>query len=311
MSIKIMGLTKGIQFKSIANLWMVLILFALSGCDTIDLSNFQNFPTSDLTALAADFCKQNGGTWQIRQNTEEVNFWVCVFEDQSECEGTAFYRGECHPGENLASRGPNGPQGAANMPNPASQHCEQNGGTLQIRVDPNGGEHGVCVFPDNTECEEWAFFRGECNPDNSQKGPENAVRHTYSNATLGFNLDAPAGWTVWEAPNLVQFKRQGYTLSIGFWPPDQKSPQLHPALPTGDFQNGGQFMMTGLLLPKRNLVQNGTIRMVDFGEDINLGTVHFSIWLDGPNGQGKNTAEIPAEIIAEAEAILNSITFNW
>ena len=52
----------------------------------------------------------------------------------------------------------------ANMPNPASVNCEEQGGTLEIRQDTGGGEYGMCVFTDNTECEEWALLRGTCAP---------------------------------------------------------------------------------------------------------------------------------------------------
>lgn len=51
-----------------------------------------------------------------------------------------------------------------NLPNPASVHCEQNGGKLEFRQDESGGTFGVCIFPDGSECEEWAYFRGECQP---------------------------------------------------------------------------------------------------------------------------------------------------
>jgi hypothetical protein len=47
------------------------------------------------------------------------------------------------------------------MPNPASKHCVDQGGKVDIR-DETGGQVGYCVFPDGSECEEWAFFRGEC-----------------------------------------------------------------------------------------------------------------------------------------------------
>lgn len=50
------------------------------------------------------------------------------------------------------------------MANPASVYCEENGGTLDIREDEAGGQVGVCVFPDGSECEEWTYFRGECAP---------------------------------------------------------------------------------------------------------------------------------------------------
>jgi len=48
--------------------------------------------------------------------------------------------------------------------NPASEYCEENGGKLEIRTDASGGQSGVCVFSDGSECDEWAYFRGECSP---------------------------------------------------------------------------------------------------------------------------------------------------
>lgn len=48
--------------------------------------------------------------------------------------------------------------------NPASEYCIQQGGTMKIRTQPNGSQNGVCTFLDGSECEEWAFYRGECQP---------------------------------------------------------------------------------------------------------------------------------------------------
>lgn len=50
------------------------------------------------------------------------------------------------------------------MANPASVYCEQQGGTVEFRVDEEGGERGVCVFVDGSECDEWEFYRGDCEP---------------------------------------------------------------------------------------------------------------------------------------------------
>ncbi len=52
----------------------------------------------------------------------------------------------------------------AEMANPASVYCEQYGGKLEIRTDETGGQMGICIFADGSECEEWAYFRGECAP---------------------------------------------------------------------------------------------------------------------------------------------------
>lgn len=47
--------------------------------------------------------------------------------------------------------------------NPASVYCEEQGYVLEMREEA-AGTVGYCLFPDGTECEEWAFYRGECAP---------------------------------------------------------------------------------------------------------------------------------------------------
>ena len=56
------------------------------------------------------------------------------------------------------------------LANPASQNCVAKGGSLSIEKNGKGGQFGVCMFPDNLQCEEWAMFRGEC--------PEGGLRVT-------------------------------------------------------------------------------------------------------------------------------------
>jgi putative hemolysin len=50
------------------------------------------------------------------------------------------------------------------LANPASTNCVDRGGELTIKKDGTGGEYGMCVFGNGDECEEWALFRGECQP---------------------------------------------------------------------------------------------------------------------------------------------------
>jgi len=59
----------------------------------------------------------------------------------------------------------------ANMPNPASVYCEQNGNKLEIQTASDGSQSGICIFPDGSTCDEWAYFRGECGPAASGGGP--------------------------------------------------------------------------------------------------------------------------------------------
>jgi uncharacterized protein len=47
--------------------------------------------------------------------------------------------------------------------NPASEYCVEQGYEVEIRTEADG-QAGYCIFDDGTECEEWAYFRGECAP---------------------------------------------------------------------------------------------------------------------------------------------------
>jgi putative hemolysin len=51
-----------------------------------------------------------------------------------------------------------------NLANPASIYCVQQGGAEKIITDKDGNQSGLCVFPDGSQCDEWAYYRGECMP---------------------------------------------------------------------------------------------------------------------------------------------------
>ena len=52
------------------------------------------------------------------------------------------------------------------LANPASKYCVDLGYKLEMREE-SGGTAGYCVFPDGSECEEWTFYRSECEPASS------------------------------------------------------------------------------------------------------------------------------------------------
>jgi putative hemolysin len=110
----------------------------------------------------------------------------------------------------------------ANMPNPASVYCEGQGYTIEIRTAADGSQSGVCIFPDGSECDEWAYFRGECTPP-SQSSPTSTQAAevaspttvpteiptpmpidpadyqgwwTYTHAVYGFSIMLPEDWVV-------------------------------------------------------------------------------------------------------------------
>jgi len=62
----------------------------------------------------------------------------------------------------------------AGIPNPASVYCKEQGNKHEIRMAADGSQNGICVFPDGSTCDEWAYFRGECSPA-AQKSPTPAM----------------------------------------------------------------------------------------------------------------------------------------
>jgi uncharacterized protein len=72
------------------------------------------------------------------------------------------------------------------IPNPASVYCEQQGNKLEIQTASDGSQNGVCVFPDGSTCDEWAYFRGECGPS-AQASPIPAM-------TVEATTDASGGY---------------------------------------------------------------------------------------------------------------------
>jgi putative hemolysin len=112
-------------------------------------------PKPNMPNPASVFCEEKGYKLEIRTAADGSQQGFCIFPDGSECDEWAFFRGECGPKQDA---------GGAQMANPASVFCEEKGYKLEIRTAADGSQQGFCVFPDGSECDEWAFFRGECGP---------------------------------------------------------------------------------------------------------------------------------------------------
>jgi len=101
----------------------------------------------------------------------------------------------------------------ANIPNPAAAYCEQQGYRVEIRTAEDGSQAGYCIFPDGSECDEWAYFRSECGPA-EQNGlatsptaiptarPVDPADYqgwwTYTHPEYGFSIMLPEDWKVEE-----------------------------------------------------------------------------------------------------------------
>ncbi len=61
---------------------------------------------------------------------------------------------------------------AEGIANPASAYCKQQGNRSEIHTAADGSQSGVCVFSDGSQCDEWAYFKGECTPTSQGKAVE-------------------------------------------------------------------------------------------------------------------------------------------
>jgi putative hemolysin len=96
---------------------------------------------------------ENSGTWWIQMEANKPGCNpACVVDLKTK---TAVVNWRC-TGLKVE------PTGAAGIANPASANCGKQGGVSTIETQPEGGQYGVCSFPNGKQCEEWALLRGTC-----------------------------------------------------------------------------------------------------------------------------------------------------
>mmetsp|Transcript_718 Transcript_718/g.2121 ORF Transcript_718/g.2121 Transcript_718/m.2121 type:complete len:234 (-) Transcript_718:129-830(-) len=183
------------------------LLFEVYPCRAVGMGN-----------PASVHCESMGGTVEIRKDESGNKYGICVLEDGNECEEWSYFRGECGAsspssgegeadevvGPTMGGEGLTGGSvvaGGVGMANLASVHCAENGGTLDIRknnsvadeVGATGGSpYHVCVFDDESECEEWAYFRDECGPGGKTGGRGKEDKDYSANATSSTRMSQRA-----------------------------------------------------------------------------------------------------------------------
>jgi hypothetical protein len=199
------------------------------------------------------------------------------------------------------------------MPNPASVYCEARGYRLGTRTDANGGQYGVCVFPDLTECEEWAYFRGEC-----QMGIDLTGRIEYTNPQYGFAFRSPPDWAMEEVQGpdntmaghqvklhirpeagreielIISFKRAGEEQLI--WP---------TGVGNGEFVDRGPAWLMAEPVKRNILMCEGQDMSVYYQQEggVRRGDLEFAIIL-GYVGTCADGYAIPVEIQSQADAVV-------
>ena len=87
----------------------------------------------------------------------------------------------------------------------------------EFRQDASGGVGGTCLFPDGSECDEWAYYRGECSPAGQSVSTPDPTRETTVIAPIDFPTPLPiysADYQGWWTYTSVAY---GFSLLL---PPD-------------------------------------------------------------------------------------------
>jgi putative hemolysin len=196
------------------------------------------------------------------------------------------------------------------MPNPASVYCKEQGGTIEIRSTEDG-QYGVCIFPDGSECDEWAFFRGECKPGDSDVAPTPVHVPWYVNDQYGFSLDPSRDFAIEGWDNYVLFKKPDHFLFVGYkWAGEEVEP-FRTGMPAGDFEDAGTVTVLGAEIPKEILIYEGKVKNVTYSP-FQVGDLQIFVWLDAevPQSGDYNDVDIPAEVQAEADGIVASLALT-
>ena len=117
------------------------------------------------------------------------------------------------------------------MPNPASAFCEEQGYRLDIRTAADGSQAGYCIFPDGSECDEWAYFRSECGPFIPPPTPrfmDEPLAMPAASIPLPFAVLVNTG----DQRGITAYDRSG--LVLGEWQTSPRTGQVHTAGPITD-----------------------------------------------------------------------------
>ncbi len=281
------------------------------------------------------FCEMLGYTVESRAAADGSQANVCVFDDGSTCDPTALLKGECVPISQIMA-----------MPNPAAAYCKQQGFQSEIRTAADGSQSGVCIFTDGTECDDWAYLRGECAfGENTSSGGSSASAGatpiptavpiepsfyqgfwTYTNPVYGFSIQLPEDWIVDETTTNDPLMN-GHTLILH----EQPAPEVYPSLrmtframgedtplwPTGvgqgEFVSQGTLDVAGQPVSRIYLVcPNGLIDAIWYqgGEgqpSIQRGNMEFAFIYDYAGVHCQDPYSLTGKVQLQGELVISSL----
>jgi len=227
------------------------------------------------------------------------------------------------------------------LPNPASVYCEAQGYRLEIRTAADDSQSGICIFPDGSECDEWAYYRGECSPPAHATETPTPIPPTpvyspalatpdpagyagwieYADANYGFRFYYPADWTaeldlradstsyghlLWlRAPDKPL---EGVVMTIAFERVAEDFGLQRTGIGSGELVERGSVLFLGVVTPRIALALEGyDLEILYNGTGLfERGDLRFAISLDYA---GTERIGIPIELQQTADLIVAS--FEW
>ena len=135
----------------------------------------------------------------------------------------------------------------------------------------------------------------------------------YSNQDYGFAFLYPDRWTIEEVDHAVLVKNGNYVLRVNYRFASENIPPMfgRTGVGSGEFVDTGTVNFLGQVLPVRRLMGEGRVKAVFYQQrEINFQDQVFWITLEAIGIQDYRVIDIPAEIQADALAILDSFEKN-
>ena len=130
-------------------------------CPASTTPESQNLDTgAAISDPAAAYCTDMNNRLEIRKNPDGSEYGVCTLADGTECDAMAYFEGTC----------PNAPAAEVTpldetITSAYEALCRAKNFPYEIKVNPDGSEHGVCIFPDGRECDARAYYLGDCSDE--------------------------------------------------------------------------------------------------------------------------------------------------
>jgi len=103
---------------------------------------------------ASQNCVAKGGSLSVVKDGSGVEYGLCGFSDNRQCEEWAMFRGEC----------PVGGLRVTSYVTPTARHCAISGGQYTVTSASNTpAEQGTCAFKSGKSCDARAYYEGICN----------------------------------------------------------------------------------------------------------------------------------------------------